>query len=292
MTEPGWVSAHLFHQGDLDALLVGAVHPVVAGLTADWFFLRHWEGGLHVRLRVRPSAGLPAGELRDRIVAGCGPWLAAHPSEHRITPAQYADSAAKFAALEGAERWETAQRDPDGIAFVPYQRSPYGAAVERHQAESSRLALDLLRSGPATAQRDTAALALLLLAWFTAEPDPARLAPRVAGDASPPDPTGGSPALWRAAVDRRYRDQRERLLGLAGRMRAVAADPGRPGLFADWTGSVRAVAASAAAADDPLPVLDRCAHLVCNRLGVSLVEEGYLRVLAARTVHALAGVPV
>ncbi len=289
MAEPGWVSAHVFHQGDLDALLVRAVHPLVTGLAADWFFLRHWEGGLHVRLRVRPPDGVPAGEVRDRIVAGCGPWLAANPSVHRISPAEYADSAAKFAALEGADRYETVQREPDGIAFLPYERSGHGAAMERHQVESSRLALDLLRSGPELAQRDTAALALLLLAWFTAEPEPAGLAPRVAGDASPPDPTGGSPALWRAAVDRRYRDQRERLLGLAGRMRAVAAGPDRPGLFADWTASVRAVAA---AADDALPVLDRCAHLVCNRLGVSLVEEGYLRVLAARTVHALAGVPV
>ena len=306
MAEPAWVGAHLFHQGDLDELLVAAVHPLVgaldaAGLAAGWFYLRHWEGGLHVRLRVRPRSAAAAAELRDRVVAGCRPYLAAHPSQHRISAAEYAGSAAKLARLEGADRYETVQRAPDGVAFVPYEpeQARYGpatAAMERHQQESSRLALDLLRSRPELAQRDTAALALLLLAWFTAEPEPAGLAPRVAADAVPPDPVGGSPALWRAAVDRRYRGQRDRLAGLAGRMRAVAADPrtpDRPGLFAGWTGSVRAVAAAGAdGAADPLVLLDRCAHLACNRLGVSLVEEGYLRVLAARTVHTLAGVPV
>jgi hypothetical protein len=277
MAEPGWVGAHLFHQGDLDGLLVAAVHPLVGALAADglaagWFYLRHWEGGLHVRLRVRPRSAAAAAEVRDRVVAGCRPYLAAHPSEHRITPAEYAGSAAKLARLEGANRYESAQREPDAVAFLPYERerARYGratTAMERHQQESSRLALDLLRSRPEPAQRDTAALALLLLAWFAAEPEPARLAPRVAADAVPPDPVGGSPALWRAAVDRRYRGQRDRLAGLAGRMRAVAADPrtpDRPGLFAAWTGSVRAVrdagtgpATGPPGAADPLVLLDR-----------------------------------
>ena len=38
-----------------------------------------------------------------------------------------------------------------------------------------------------------------------------------------------------------------------------------------------------------LPVLDVCAHLACNRLGVSLVEECSLRYLASRALAAIAG---
>ena len=303
--EPRWVSAHLFHQGDLDALLVTAVHPLVGGLVGDgladgWFYLRHWEAGGHVRLRVRAAS--PAGEhaVRDRVVAGCLPYLDAHPSVHRTSPEQYTQSAAKLAALEGASRYAPALAAPDGVAFVPYrpERDRYGAAmsaVERHFEDSSRLALELLRSGPDTGRRDTAAFGLLLLAWFAAEPEPGRLAPRVVADVVPPDPEGATPALWRAAVDRRYRGQRERLAGIATRMQALAAGPAvsRSGLFAEWTASVRTLRDAVVAAGEPaLPMLDRCAHLVCNRLGGSLVEEGYLRVLAARTVHLLAGVPV
>jgi hypothetical protein len=37
-----------------------------------------------------------------------------------------------------------------------------------------------------------------------------------------------------------------------------------------------------------LPVLDMCAHLLCNRLGVSMLEESYLRYLATRATAALA----
>lgn len=303
--EPRWVSAHLFHQGDLDALLGTAVHPLVGGLVADgladgWFFLRHWEAGTHVRLRVRvPSPGdEPA--VRDRIVAGSRPYLDAHPSTHRTTPEQYALSAAKFAVLEGAVGYADTLGPPDGVAFVPYrpELATYGAAigaVERHFQDSSRLALELLRSRPDSGARDTAALGLVLLSWFTAEPEAGRLAPRVAGDVVPPDPEGATPAMWRAAVDRRYRGQRDRLLAIATRMRALAAGPvvDRPGLFTDWTSSVRTLRDATEDAGEPvLPILDRCAHLVCNRLGVSLVEEGYLRLLAARTVHLLAGVAV
>jgi Lantibiotic biosynthesis dehydratase C-term len=35
-------------------------------------------------------------------------------------------------------------------------------------------------------------------------------------------------------------------------------------------------------------VVDTCVHLFCNRLGVSLPDEGYLRYLAARTTVDLA----
>jgi hypothetical protein len=44
-------------------------------------------------------------------------------------------------------------------------------------------------------------------------------------------------------------------------------------------------------ADSPtpvLPVLDICAHLLCNRLGISMLEESYLRYLAVRVTAVLA----
>jgi hypothetical protein len=37
-----------------------------------------------------------------------------------------------------------------------------------------------------------------------------------------------------------------------------------------------------------LSVLDICAHLLCNRLGISMLEESYLRYLAVRVTAVLA----
>jgi hypothetical protein len=260
------VSAHVYHQGDLDALLVEAVADLPAG---SWSYLRHWDGGQHLRLRIRAPA--------EEVVARCRAFLAAHPSRHRLTDAEYAESAAKLAALEGTDQYNRALGPPDAVTFVPYESAPC-----EHDAESSRLALDLLRTQPE--HRQTAALAQLLLAWFTAAPT-AQLAALVAADATPPDPPRGLPLLWRAAVDRRYRAERDTLFAIAGRLRALTDRPADPdaGPFPAWLASLRRLDGA------DFAVLDRCAHLACNRLGVTLTEEGYLRMLAARTVLNLSG---
>src|SRR5689334_16190255 len=62
-----WMSAHLYYQGPLDLLLRELVVPLVRdlggrGLLAQHFFLRYWQGGPHLRLRLRPVErdGAPA----------------------------------------------------------------------------------------------------------------------------------------------------------------------------------------------------------------------------------------
>ena len=341
--EAEWVSAHLFYQGSLDAVALELVSPVIDELTEagvhvgrgsafavpsthvgrgsafavpstrGCFFLRHWDGGLHVRLRVHTAEGA---EVRARILERAERFFAAHPSKPRMTPEDYLVQAEKLARLEGATDYARALAPNDSVAFVPYrpEHAKYGEgaameAVERHFAESSRLALDLLRAAPSPNERDTAAYSFMLLAWFLGEPDLARLLPQVAAAAHPPDPPRGSPALWRAALDKRYRDQRDRLSAIASQLRTLAVRAGElpeAGSLAIWARSATrlrdALEAEGAAGrfppgDEPGPaavlrVLDRCAHLVCNRIGISLNDESYLRMLAARTVGHLAGVRV
>ena len=51
-----WISAHIFHAGDLDALITRVAGPLVSDLNPEgFFFLRYWEGGPHLRLRMRVS---------------------------------------------------------------------------------------------------------------------------------------------------------------------------------------------------------------------------------------------
>ena len=63
------------------------------------------------------------------------------------------------------------------------------------------------------------------------------------------------------------------------------------GALACWTRSVaglqEALSAGQAGAGDVLRVVDVCAHLLCNRVGVSLVTEAVLRELAAKAIEAM-----
>lgn len=114
----------------------------------------------------------------------------------------------------------------------------------------------------------------------------------------------------------RYHRQRDQLAGLARHLQDAAdrlPDTAGTGVITEWGRSilrlrdalVRQVTAGLFTprnpgwgaptdtdAGDPrttvLPVLDICAHLACNRLGISVTEESYLRYLVTRTVAELA----
>jgi thiopeptide-type bacteriocin biosynthesis protein len=326
MTEGPWISAHLFHHGDLSALAVQLVDPLIRRLTAsgeldDFFFLRHWDGGDHLRLRVRPAPGVPADRLAEQLRQACQQHLDSHPAPDRVTQEQYA----AFASALG--RWEhmaehTEMMYPNNcVRMIPYrpEHGRYGhgaslAAAERHFGQSSRIVLDLLRRGLPAEQVDTAAFSMIMLAWLACVPDPAALGPAIVSYAGKGAATVPRIELW-DEFEQRYREQQDRLHELGLRLRALSACPTdrlSAGSLADWVRSVRqlteALTAAAAAgftapargwegpggigggAPGILTVLDICAHLACNRLGVTLAEEGYARYLAAQVVYTQ-GVP-
>ena len=303
----GWVSAHLFHAGSLDALLAQVVAPLVdelRGELAGFFFLRYWEGGPHLRLRVRPDGGADAGRIRRLIERRAGAYFAGHPSARGFQPADYQ---ALAAGLAGAERLA----DHDGhlhpndavefIAYVPEHRAYGGAAcvaaVEEHFTDSSRLALDLLATGPDQGRRAAIGLAAFTLTVAACSPDlraAARaLALRLRATPVPPEveeifrreadgllrqtrrfwdqPIPGPLAAWSSSI----RTLRDRLTGLG----AAPADAGSPAAFL----------ARALEPDDPaVPyILLRCTHLLHNRLGIAPAAENRLALLTLRAVAAL-----
>ncbi|NUT94343.1 MAG: hypothetical protein HOY78_20205 [Saccharothrix sp.] len=183
MGEPAWVAAHVFHRGDQDLLVTRAMAPlcedlVRAGHVEDWFFLRYWEGGPHVRLRLRVDGNAgPAGRVRTAVADTCARYLAAHPSppdgwsQHR-----YEVVARRRAAAERMTDWDRRLRPVDTVEFTPYrpEHHAYGSgpalrAVEQHFTDSSRTATALL-SQPRD-RRAAAALAMLTLATAVCEPD-------------------------------------------------------------------------------------------------------------------------
>ncbi|MER5546324.1 thiopeptide-type bacteriocin biosynthesis protein [Streptomyces sp. NPDC002589] len=95
---PGWLSWHIHVAADpagtdhLTPLVAGPLADLVeaqcaAGRIARWFFIRYWEGGPHLRLRILPAAAGDAGPLDAAVHAA---FRALPAAAH--DPAAYLDS--------------------------------------------------------------------------------------------------------------------------------------------------------------------------------------------------------
>lgn len=335
--ETDWISVHVFYHDQLDPLLTRVVGPLTEELRRreladEYFFLRYWDGGGHLRFRVLPTdSSAHDGPVRDLVEHRFRRFLAEYPASGTIDADSYARSASAIS------RWERVPgfsplRPNNSLEFIPYRRERerygYGAAVravERHFTESSRLALELLRAAPDSGQRFTAAYSMLVLAWLSYLDDPAwdtSWADVAARPGSDPASSSGFGGLDPAEFEQRWSGQRDTLCDLTRRLRALAMRSGGSGNLADWLASVAelkrvltleatagrftppargwdgAGAAPRGSALSVLPVVDICAHLFCNRIGLSLTEESYVRLLAMRAIreteeegnaHAVAG---
>jgi thiopeptide-type bacteriocin biosynthesis protein len=290
MHESYWVSAHIFYHEPLDPLLTGLVGPLVdelaaAGLVEDYFFLRYWDGGNHLRLRLLPVAGGEAGKdaVRRLVEKRATAFLRDRPAADLLAQGkyEYSEYAAWAAQLENLTEYLPRAYPNNTVAFIRYQREyeryTHAAieAVERHFVESSRIALRLLRAGLSAGRRDTAAFSILLLSWLCAGIGGEHLARTVAAFGR------------RRDAEQRFARQAGTLGQLALRMRARAAQGAHGtggGALDAWLHSVTRLRDTLGSTPLMPSIIDTCAHLAGNRLGVTLPEEGYLRYLAARTL--------
>lgn len=87
-----WLALHIFYHNVMkqDAFLNECLIPAIRTLQAeghcqDWFFLRYWEGGTHVRVRfLNPSAA-----VEEKIREAATAFMAAHPPEQELTREAY-----------------------------------------------------------------------------------------------------------------------------------------------------------------------------------------------------------
>jgi hypothetical protein len=278
-----WISVHVFYDGDLDLVITDLLTTVQDRLDhvaagGGLFFLRHWEGGPHLRIRV-----LAAPDRTDdvrRIVSGAiTDFLSRLPAPSRGTQADYDLYAPSMAALEQMPSYERHRRPNNSFAFLPYrpETHKYGTGASLHAAEDhfvrcSGAVRRLLATEPSSNRRITAAFATLALNRWIASRGTGRPGP-------------GTPRwLPDGEAAARYERRRHTLLAIAGRTRALAVrPPGEPSGFAGaLAASATALAGWIGEPSAVRDVLDMCAHLTCNRLGVSLTEESYLRDLADR----------
>ena len=288
-----WISAHIFHAGDLDALITRVAGPLVSDLNPEgFFFLRYWEGGPHLRLRMRVSDPGPA---ERELLARARAHLREHPSALAATQERYAKMAARLADGERLAGHDDRLHANDTVEFIAYRPEyhAYGspecmAAVEEHFTESSRLALRVLAGPVERGRRAATVLAAVTSTLAACCADPARL-----------------PADLPPEVDETYHAKRAALRRQAGQLWTAAAS--QP--LDAWSRSVRvlrdALTGAGCAAEDPRsplgflagaappdrrPVADvllRCTHLLSNRIGLPPAAEQRAGRLAARILSDL-----
>ncbi|WP_293313907.1 thiopeptide-type bacteriocin biosynthesis protein [Pedobacter sp. UBA5917] len=53
--EEKWLSLYIFYDENADRLLKQVIHPFIQQWYGPWFFIRYWEGGDHIRLRLKAA---------------------------------------------------------------------------------------------------------------------------------------------------------------------------------------------------------------------------------------------
>ncbi|MCX5380474.1 lantibiotic dehydratase C-terminal domain-containing protein [Streptomyces sp. NBC_00091] len=270
---PGsWPVLHCFLRTGpeaVDAFLVEDLAPLLDGLVAEgraagWAFVRHEEGGPHLRVRVlgalRPGA---SAELASVV--------------RRSAEARAVETGAGAGAAEVRE-----------VARVPDDAGP-GAplgpgAREEVAALSARVAVDCVAGTGRGSRRLAVAADLAHATAWALGLDRFEAARWLRGCAvrrlgSPAAPL--LPArLVHAQVNAVYAAQRESLAGRAAALREALAEGTVAGPVARWAAGVRA----AAGAPGRSEVWGSELHLLFNRLGVAPDEERAVYRLAA---HAL-----
>ena len=149
-----WRALHVHRYGDQDGFLVDGLAPALAplrdrGVLQLWFFLRYWQGGPHIRVRLhldpaRADSALieVAGRLRD--------WLAAAPCSAMFDAEEFQrDAQPTLAALE--DEAANTVYPPDTVREAPYRPEfakyggPRGVAIaEKFFDRSSAVVLAAL----------------------------------------------------------------------------------------------------------------------------------------------------
>lgn len=84
-----WFAVHLFYSGDLDLILRELVTPFIREFFADedteafWFFIRYWENGSHIRLRMNTEHSLQD-ILTKALEKRANEFFLQYPADHGL----------------------------------------------------------------------------------------------------------------------------------------------------------------------------------------------------------------
>jgi thiopeptide-type bacteriocin biosynthesis protein len=288
-----WTSAHFFHQGDLDRLIVKLVGPVISEIerddpTTEFFFVRYWEGGPHVRLRLSME---PSPTFRNLIARRAGEFFMAFPSEDRLNdPRAFVEFSTAAAQREGIAA-ASVRYPNDSLQFIGYTFDVhrYGTIkqpVERHFWESSRLALSLLNAGFSMDQRQAVAFTAVILSSVACGFEGPEIGRQIKSRWSAWAFGNSEASDAERLLAEAYEFRRRELMALAlDTLNSVYRHSGQSGspVAEAWFQSISTLYdALEEGGRDRRTIVDTCTHMLMNRLGLSPSREGYVRYLAAR----------
>lgn len=315
-----WLSTHFFYADDLTTPIVHWVSPLIAELRSrNWldkyFFVRYWQGGPHIRLRLLPSPTANLEALKALLEEQTLNFVSAHPSTSKIDPQRYDEATARLSWAE----YHTDQRVPlypnNSCQYLPYEPEyhHYGGPaamphIETFFMASSDLAADLLAQGLTRNQATSHCLSTLLTAAALGTTDPTDLS-RIfenyfQGWERMPS------QLSDRLIDQftcQYERQQAQIRTLVVTLLETAwhdagASPTFTSPLARWLAAARLCFAQLTSLDQSAPlsiqdrlpglsaptsILLRCAHMHNNRLGVLLLEEAYLLFLLKQTLREI-----
>lgn len=311
MSEP-WISLYIYYHEDPTPLLLNCLQPLANRLLgmnqiSQYFYIRYWEGGPHVRFRVKPSTLMASQTLKTRLIKEIQAYLEVHPSKVALDSQEYAKASDYFSKFElgqarGFEfKSNNTVRD---VEYVPEVQS-YGGlqampAVEQHFFVSSQVALQMLGQTVTPERRFGQALYLMLsgLIGFTNDPKQLRdwfeLYHQNWSLALMPNP-----AAYLKVFQQRFDKQRQPLLNIIDQFMNPSTQ--LEGLLAQWQHSLVQLGEHfmqlcqkqqleynsqlLLSQDIPLIALN-CLHMHNNRFGISLREEAYLTFLLKEALNA------
>ncbi|MGW8390008.1 thiopeptide-type bacteriocin biosynthesis protein [Pseudoduganella sp. HUAS MS19] len=293
----GWRSIHLFlaDPARADAFLLEVIAPCMdelcaCGQAASWFYIRYWEQGPHLRLRVRDMPAAPYAQLLSRLRAQLAHYVAASQAWPLAYPDDMVFERPDVDAV--ARRW-LPQGTVREIAYVP-ELQRYGGAQalaisERLFALSSALALRVVAASPDPNARRSRGLLLTSVALAAASGERASLLRFLRQMQATWQAILGEVGSLRAAAQLVSPIQRARYLALIEHLQA--GRPAPPGIAGEWWAHIqqaiagwRALArrgllqcplSGQAAIDAPgqaraiAALLDAHIHMMNNRLGLS-----------------------
>lgn len=139
-TEHTWLAAYLYYAEPWEEFLVNAVKPFVDGVfereeAVQYFFIRYWERGPHIRLRFKGDPETLENQLKPRLDDYFNNYFKQHPSE-REDP-KYLEN------LPADQQWFP----NNSVQHIPYEPEteryggPAGMVIGEKQFESSSRAI-------------------------------------------------------------------------------------------------------------------------------------------------------
>lgn len=158
MRNQQWLSAHLFYYDDPVPLLVDCVHPLTEELRASqaiqcFFFIRYWQGGPHIRLRLLCADASLRETITSVLEARVKAFFTSQPSKTFIRQEDYSSQRAARSKIEFAQEDQTPLYPNNSLQYIPYapEYERYGGVeamplIEHYFMESSEIVLELLQA--------------------------------------------------------------------------------------------------------------------------------------------------